>query len=119
MPFLSFLPAIKYFGHFQNPYTFVVDIYFLPTVDLAVWVGRCVNDDLLNELMQDTRCQLWDIGVLADNGQEPVNIGTFAFCFFDFFTEHCCLRLQVTVLPVPMIRFALLIIPSSHNPRAE
>ena len=56
MPFFSFLPAIKYFGHFQNPDTFVVDIYLLPTVDLAVWVGRCVNDDLLNELMQDARC---------------------------------------------------------------
>ena len=23
-------------------------------------IGRCVNDDLLNELMQDTRCQLRD-----------------------------------------------------------
>lgn len=23
-------------------------------------IGRCVNDDLLNGLMQDTRCQLRD-----------------------------------------------------------
>ena len=60
MPFLSFLPAIKYFGHFQNPDTFVVDIYLLPAVDFAMGIGRCVNDDLLNELIQDTRCQLWD-----------------------------------------------------------
>jgi len=72
MPFLSFLPAIKYFGHFQNPDTFVVDIYLLSAVDFAMGIGRCVNDDLLNELMQDTRCQLRDIGVLADNGQKPV-----------------------------------------------
>ena len=78
MPFLSFLPAIKYFGHFQNPDTFVVDIYLLSAVDFAMGIGRYVNDDLLNELMQDTRCQLRDIGVLADNGQKPVNIGTFA-----------------------------------------
>ena len=63
MPFLSFLPAIKYFGHFQNPYTFVVDIYLLSAVDFAMRIGRCVNDDLLNELMQDTRCQLRNIGV--------------------------------------------------------
>ena len=54
MPFLSFLPAIKYFGHFQNPDTFVVDINLLPAVDFAMGIGRCVNDDLLNELMQDT-----------------------------------------------------------------
>ena len=91
MPFLSFLPAIKYFGHFQNSYTFVVDIYLLSAVDFAMRIGRCVNDDLLNELMQDTRRQLRDIGVLEDNGQEPVNIGTFDFCFFDFLTEYCCL----------------------------
>ena len=94
MPFLSFLPAIKYFGHFQNPDTFVVDIYLLSAVDFAMGIGRCVNDDLLNELMQDTRCQLRDIGVLADNGQKPVNIGTFAFYFFDFLTEYCSLCLQ-------------------------
>ena len=54
MPFLSFLPAIKYFGHFQNPDTFVVDIYLLPAVDFAMGIGPRVNDDLLNELMQDT-----------------------------------------------------------------
>ena len=60
MPFLSFLPAIKYFGHFQNPDTFVVDIYLLSAVDFAMGIGRCVNDDLLNGLMQDTRCQLRD-----------------------------------------------------------
>ena len=42
-------------------------------------------------------CQLWDIGVLADNGQKPVNIGTFAFCFFDFLTEHCSLCLQASL----------------------
>ena len=78
MPFLSFLPAIKYFGHFQNPDTFVVDIYLLPAVDFAMGIGHRVNDDLLNELMQDTGCQLRDIGVLADNGQKPINIGTSA-----------------------------------------
>lgn len=60
MPFLSFLPAIKYFGHFQNPDTFAVDIYLLSAVDFAMGIGRCVNDDLLNGLMQDTRCQLRD-----------------------------------------------------------
>lgn len=97
MPFLSFLPAIKYFGHFQNPDTFVVDIYLLPAVDFAMGIGRRMNDDLLNELMQDTGCQLRDIGVLADNGQKPVNIGTFAFCFFDFLTEHCSLCLQASL----------------------
>ena len=97
MPFLSFLPAIKYFGHFQNPDTFVVDINLLPAVDFAMGIGRCVNDDLLNELMQDTRCQLRDIGVLADNGQKPVNIGTFAFYFFDFLTEYCSLCLQTSL----------------------
>ena len=97
MPFLSFLPAIKYFGHFQNPDTFVVDIYLLSAVDFAMGIGRCVNDDLLNELMQDTRCQLRDIGVLADNGQKPVNIGTFAFYFFDFLTEYCSLCLQTSL----------------------
>lgn len=53
MPFLSFLPAIKYFGHFQNPDTLAVDIYLLSAVDFAMGIGRCVNDDLLNELMQD------------------------------------------------------------------
>lgn len=97
MPFLSFLPAIKYFGHFQNPDTFVVDIYLLSAVDFAMGIGRCVNDDLLNELMQDTGCQLRDIGVLADNGQKPVNIGTFAFCLFDFLTEYCSLCLQTSL----------------------
>ena len=97
MPFLSFLPAIKYFGHFQNPDTFVVDINLLPAVDFAMGIGRCVNDDLLNELMQDTGCQLRDIGVLADNGQKPVNIGTFAFYFFDFLTEYCSLCLQTSL----------------------
>ena len=60
MPFLSFLPAIKYFGHFQNPDTLAVDIYLLSAVDFAMGIGRCVNDDLLNELIQDTRCQLRD-----------------------------------------------------------
>ena len=40
MPFLSFLPAIKYFGHFQNPNTFVVDIYLLSAVDFAMRIGR-------------------------------------------------------------------------------
>ena len=49
MPFLSFLPAIKYFGHFQNPDTFVVDINLLPAVDFAMGIGRCVNDDPLKE----------------------------------------------------------------------
>ena len=60
-------------------------------------IGRRVNDDLLNELMQDTGCQLRDIGVLADNGQKPVNIGTFAFYFFDFLTEYCSLCLQTSL----------------------
>ena len=46
MPFLSFLPAIKYFGHFQNPDTLAVDIYLLSAVDFARGIGRCVNDDL-------------------------------------------------------------------------
>ena len=74
MPFLSFLPAIKYFGHFQNPDTFVVDIYLLSAVDFAMRIGRRVNGDLLNELMQDTRCQLRDIGVRGwpSPGHPPV-----------------------------------------------
>ena len=97
MPFLSFLPAIKYFGHFQNPDTFVVDIYLLSAVDFAMGIGRRVNDDLLNELMQDTGCRLRDIGVLTDNRQKPVNIGTFTFYFFDFLTEYRCLRLQTSL----------------------
>ena len=68
MPFLSFLPAIKYFGHFQNPYTLVVDIHLLSAVDFAMGIGRCMNDDLLNELMQDTGCQLRDkLLFLVDN----------------------------------------------------
>ena len=57
---VSLLPAIKYFGHFQNPDTLAVDIYLLSAVDFAMEIGRCVNDDLLNELMQDTRYQLRD-----------------------------------------------------------
>ena len=97
MPFLSFLPAIKYFGHFQNPDTLVVDIHLLSAVDFAMGIGRCMNDDLLNELMQDTGCQLRDISIPADNGQEPVNIGTFAICFFDFLTEYRCLCLQASL----------------------
>ena len=67
------------------------------SIDFAMGIGRCVNDDLLNELMQDTGCQLRDIGVLADNGQKPVNIGTFAFCLFDFLTEYCSLCLQTSL----------------------
>ena len=53
MPFLSFLPAIKYFGHFQNPDTFVVDIYLLSAVDFAMRIGRCMNDDFLNKRMPE------------------------------------------------------------------
>ena len=51
MPFLSFLPAIKCFGHFQNPDTLVVDIHLLfaldsanlpsATVSLQVVIGLC------------------------------------------------------------------------------
>ena len=69
MPFLSFLLAIKYFGHFQNPYTLVVDIHLLSAVDFAMGIGRCMNDDLLNELMQDTGCQLRDIGCNCNEGK--------------------------------------------------
>ena len=90
------MPAIKYFGHFQNPDTLVVDIYFLPAVDFAMGIGRCVNDDPLNELVQDTRCQLRDIGVLADNEQKPGNIATFSFYFFDFPPKHYHMGLQAS-----------------------
>ena len=117
MPFLSLLPAIKYFGHFQNPDTFVVDIYLLPAVDFAMRGDCCVNNDLLNELVQDTGRQLREISVLANNGQEPVNIDTFAFCFIleGHFVETLVCRLPrmlssyslLKIISSSMIRFSL------------
>ena len=78
MPFLSFLPAIKYFGHFQNPDTFVVDIYLLPAVDFAMGIGHCVNDDLLNELMQDTGVSA--LGYRCTGGQRTGTCQHWHFC---------------------------------------
>ena len=51
-------------------------------------IERVFGDAKEKHAMQDTGRQLRDIGVLANNGQEPVNIDAFAFCFLDFFPEH-------------------------------
>ena len=94
MPFFSFLPDEVTLDISKAPNTFVVDINLLPTVDLAVWVGRCVNDDLLNELMQDAMGSVQGYRYTGDHGQEPVHIGTFTFVLPRFHHEE-------QSLPVP------------------
>lgn len=66
MPFFSFLPCRKDFGHFQNTDALIVNIDLLSAV-IALRVGGRMDNDFLHKLMQDTGRQFRYLRVLADD----------------------------------------------------